>query len=94
MRSGLEKPGAIPFLALIAFLLLSLVPSNGYTACHRSDARRTFFSGVLFLFGGLCADKTETIGADISRIVDHGPVDSRLKVRATTTTTHNSLYWP
>jgi hypothetical protein len=27
MRSGLQKPGAIPFLALLVFLLLSLVPS-------------------------------------------------------------------
>ncbi|KAI9041915.1 uncharacterized protein KD926_006252 [Aspergillus affinis] len=27
MRSGIHKPGAIPFLALLVFLLLSLVPS-------------------------------------------------------------------
>lgn len=93
MRSGLEKPGAIPFLALIAFVLLSLVPSNGYTGYHRNDARRTFFSVFLFPFGGLCADRIESIGTDISRIVDHGSVDSRLRVRAITTT-NNGLCWP
>ena len=80
MRSGLEKPGAIPFLALIAFVLLSLVPSSGCTDYHRNDARRMFFSVLLFLFGGLCVDGTESIGANIS------PVDSRIRVRATTTT--------
>ena len=80
MRSGLEKPGAIPFLALIAFVLLSLVPSSGYTGYYRSDARRMFFSVLLFLLGGLCADGTEWIGTNIS------PVDSRIRVRATTTT--------
>jgi hypothetical protein len=27
MRSGLQKPGAVPFLALLIFSLLSLVPT-------------------------------------------------------------------
>lgn len=93
MRSGLENPGAIPFLALIAFVLLSLVPSNGYTGYYGNDARRMFFSLFLFPFGGLRADRTELIGTDISRIVDHGPVDSRFRVRATTTT-NSGLCWP
>ena len=95
MRSGLEKPGAIPFLALIAFVLLSLVPSNsiGYMGYHRNDARGMLFTVCIFLFGGLRADRTELIGTDISRIVDHGPVDSRFRVRATTTT-NSGLYWP
>ncbi|KAF9889753.1 hypothetical protein FE257_007059 [Aspergillus nanangensis] len=50
MRSGFQKPGAIPFLALVVFLLLSLVPSLakewdfynihlGYIGYHRNDVR-------------------------------------------------------
>ncbi|KKK15555.1 hypothetical protein P175DRAFT_0433286 [Aspergillus ochraceoroseus IBT 24754] len=53
MRSGLQKPGAIPFLALIVFSLLSLVPSLakeweiytfhlGYIGSSRHDDRQPF----------------------------------------------------
>ncbi|ODM16915.1 hypothetical protein SI65_07880 [Aspergillus cristatus] len=74
MWSGLEKPGAIPFLALVVFSLLSLVPSlswdwgsnwknEWYVGGHRNEVR--------------------PIGAEFSRIVKDGSVDTRLRVRAT-----------
>jgi hypothetical protein len=74
MRSGLEKPSAIPFLALVIFSLFSLVPSlswdwgsnwkNGwYIGCHRSVV--------------------QPIYADFSRTVKDDSVDTRLRVRAT-----------
>ncbi|KAE8351003.1 hypothetical protein BDV28DRAFT_150384 [Aspergillus coremiiformis] len=69
MRSGFHKPGAIPFLVLLVFSLLSLVPSLakewdfynlrfGYIGYHRNDVRQS------------------------SRIRD-GLVDVRSRVRAT-----------
>lgn len=53
MWSGLEKPGAIPFLALVVFSLLSLVPSlswdwgsnwkdGWYVGIHRNEVRREY----------------------------------------------------
>ena len=60
MRSGLQKPGAIPFLALLVFSLFSLVPSLakewdlynvrlGYIG-YRNDVRRmhSLFLPLLF----------------------------------------------
>lgn len=65
MRSGLDKPGAIPFLALIVFSLLSLVPSlssllsgwelygwkMGYMGCYRSEVRGMFRWLMFFWLG-------------------------------------------
>lgn len=87
MRSGLEKPGAIPFLALVVFSLLSLVPSlswdwgsswkNGWYI--GSEVRREYrFTLRLWQLLMVIA-----IGADFSRIVKDGSVDTRLRVRAT-----------
>lgn len=52
MRSGLDKPGALPLLALIVFSLLTLVPSlsNIY---NLKFADFSFYSGTsrrMFLF--------------------------------------------
>ncbi|KAE8145768.1 hypothetical protein BDV25DRAFT_62280 [Aspergillus avenaceus] len=69
MRSGFQKPGAIPFLALLLFSLLSLVPSLakewdfynipfGYIGSYHKDVRQP------------------------SRIRD-GAVDARSRIRAT-----------
>lgn len=55
MRSGIPQPGAIPFLAILVFSLLSLVPSLakewdlynlqvGYIGYQRHEVRRTFGS--------------------------------------------------
>jgi hypothetical protein len=45
MRSGLDKPGALPLLILIAFSLLTLVPSlpNLY---HSKFADFSFYTGA------------------------------------------------
>lgn len=63
MRSGLQKPGAIPFLTLILFSLLSLVPSlsgswyrgwsvsdgkKGYIGCPRAEVKGVYLP-LLFL---------------------------------------------
>lgn len=57
MRPGLQTPGAIPFLTLIIFSLLSLVPSllgswdkdwsvpdgkNAYIGCPRAEVGRMY----------------------------------------------------
>lgn len=71
MRSGLEKPGAIPFLALVVFSLLSLVPSLSWD--WGSNWKNGWYTG----------GEVRPIGADFSRIVKDGSVDTRLRVRAT-----------
>lgn len=63
MRSGIPKPGAIPFLALLVFSLLSLVPSLakewdlynlqvGYIGYQRHEGRRTSLSAAPPSFHG------------------------------------------
>ncbi|KAL2843116.1 hypothetical protein BJY01DRAFT_198089 [Aspergillus pseudoustus] len=74
MRSGLQKPGTVPFLALVLFSLLSLVPTL---------AKEWDFYSVHLAYLGLALPRYDGYSRYTSSLLRNASIDTRSRQRMT-----------